>query len=109
MYEPDWLDPARPEEVVIHCLESGSRRLLLNAGALPAEFFDLSTGVLGALVHRLSIYGIDMAAVVPDLPGRSQHFQDFVREANTGSRFRFVATRGEAETWLAERQRPEPR
>ena len=88
--------------VVTQCIESGARAVLLDRDALPAAFFDLSSGVAGDLVHRLTLYGIRMAAVVPDVGSHSGPFQDFVREADRGTQFRFFPTRGEAAAWLHE-------
>lgn len=98
--EPRGADAFDPGAVVTGCIESGARSLLLDQGALPPEFFDLSTGVAGELVHRLTVYGIRMAAVVPDPSAHSRPFQDFLREANQGRQFRFFATREEAVRWL---------
>ncbi len=75
------------------------RALLLDHGALPAAFFDLSTGVAGELVHKLVNYW-RMAAVVPDLAAHSQRFGEFAREANQGRQLRFCATREDAIDWL---------
>lgn len=82
------------------CIEAGERRLLLDEGALPPEFFDLSTGVAGALVQRVTQYGIRMAAVVPDPSVHSGPFQDFAREASRGGMFRFFPDREKAVEWL---------
>jgi hypothetical protein len=87
--------------VVNTCIESGTDRLLLDDGALPPEFFDLSTRIAGTMVQRLTQYEIRMAAVVPDPSIHSQPFQDFAREANTGrSWFRFFPDREQAVAWL---------
>lgn len=91
-----------PRAVVAQCIESGGRALLLDHGALPAAFFDLSTGVAGDLVQRLVLYDIRMAAVVPDLTAHSVSFQHFVLEANRGGQYRFFPTREEAARWLEE-------
>jgi hypothetical protein len=93
--------PLDPADVVVACIESGARALLLDDGALPPAFFDLSTGVAGALVQRLTTYGVRMAAVVPDPSIHSRPFQDFAREAGTGRQFRFFPDREQAIAWLA--------
>ena len=100
-YDPDGkaFDPAA---VVREVIESGARALLFDHGTLPGEFFDLSSRVAGDLVHRISLYGIHMAAVVPEMHAHSPHFRDFAREANRGTQFRFFATAGDAESWLAD-------
>lgn len=89
-----------PGAVAVSCIESGMRSLLIDAPAMAPEFFDLSSGVAGELLHRLSVYGVRMAAVVPDPSVHSGPFQDFLRESNRGSQFRFFPTRGEAVRWL---------
>jgi uncharacterized protein DUF4180 len=99
-FEPD---PAQASDLIATiggCLERGSGALLLDRAVLPAEFFDLSTGLAGELVQKLTNYRIRMAAVVPDLSVHSPRFCEFVREANRGGQFRFFATRDEAIGWL---------
>jgi hypothetical protein len=90
-----------PRAVVRSCIENGAACLLLDSDALPPAFFDLSSGVAGALLHGLSVYQMRMAGVVPDPSAYSLRFQEFVREANRGRQFRFFATRAEAIRWLA--------
>lgn len=81
-------------------MKVGEKSLVQAEDALPPEFFDLSTGVAGALVQRVTQYGIRMAAVVPDPAAHSGPFQDFAREANRGATFRFFPSRAEAVEWL---------
>ena len=89
-----------PIAAVTLCIESGAGSLLLDRDSMPAAFFDLSTGVAGALVQRLTNYGIRVAAVVPDRASHSRAFQQFAAEADRGSLFRFFATREQAVRWL---------
>ena len=93
--------PSDPAALVTACIESGARALLCDRGSLPPEFFDLSTGHAGAMVQRLTLYGIRMAAVVPDPGVHSRAFQDFAREADGGRWFRFFPDRERAVAWLA--------
>ena len=99
-FEPDGAEPIAPVAALVRCIEHGSYALLLDRAALPASFFDLSTGVAGELVQKLVNYGVRMAAVVPDLSAHSPRFQEFAREANAGRQFRFFATREGAVAWL---------
>lgn len=89
-----------PTAVVITAGENGADSLLFAEHSLPPGFFDLSSGLAGELLHRLSIYQMRMAAVVPDLAIHSSHFQAFALEANKGEQFRFFPTRQEAIRWL---------
>ncbi len=99
-FEPTPAHPFDPTAVVISCIESGAQALLLDEGTLPAHFFDLSSGAAGELLHKLSVYRMRMAAVVPDPSAHSANFQAFMREANKGNQFRFFPTRQEAVAWL---------
>jgi hypothetical protein len=99
-YEPDAGQALDASAIVVGCIESGVRAVLLDDRVAPAELFDLSTRVAGELLHGLSKYEIRLAVVVPDPTSHSGPFQDFAREANRGSRYRFFPTREEAITWL---------
>jgi hypothetical protein len=99
-FEVEPTHPFDPTAVVIRCAEAGADCLLLDEKSLPAEFFDLSSGLAGELLHRLSIYYMRLAAVVPDPGAHSAPFQAFVLEANKGDQFRFFPTRQEAIDWL---------
>jgi len=89
-----------PAAVLTGCIENGADSVLMDADALPDEFFDLSTGFAGELLHKLTTYRIRLAAVVSDPSAYSTRFQEFVGEANRGRQCRFVATRREAIEWL---------
>jgi hypothetical protein len=102
-FEPGGARPLDPVAAVIGCIEHGTYALLLDAGALPAAFFDLRTGVAGEVTQKLANYGVRMAAVLPDLAAQAPRFQEFAREANRGRQLRFFATRDEAVEWLAAR------
>src|SRR5690606_95518 len=54
-----------PSRLVDACIERGADRLLIDHEALPAEFFDLSSRVAGDLVHRITLYDIRTAFVLP--------------------------------------------
>ena len=99
-FEPDGSQPFDPMAIFTGCVQSGSAAILLDVNALHAEFFDLSTGLAGELLHKLSTYHLRLAGVVPDVTIHSQRFQDFVRESNKGVQFRFFADRQAATEWL---------
>ncbi len=99
-YEADAEGTFDPVVVVTSCIESGASSLLIDSHALPAEFFDLSTGIAGELLHKLGTYRMRLAGVVPDASVHSPRFQEFHRETNTGKQFRFFATRQESDDWL---------
>jgi len=47
----------------------------------------------GDRLHRLSVYRLRMAAVVPNLNSHDERLQEFAREANRGQSWRFFDTR----------------
>ncbi|MBS3753338.1 MAG: DUF4180 domain-containing protein [Anaerolineales bacterium] len=89
-----------PADVFRECVERGADSLLISAASLPEDFFDLSSGLLGELLHKLSTYRIKMALVVPDTGLYSPHFQAFARETNQGKEIHVFSTREEAVKWL---------
>jgi hypothetical protein len=99
-YEAAATENFDPTQIFRDCIENGAASLLLDSPALPAEFFDLSNGLAGELLHKLSVYHMRMAAVIPDLTVHAASFQAFVSEANRGEQFRFFSTRREAIDWL---------
>lgn len=100
VFEPDANQPADLLGALRTCIERGARALLLDRGAIPAAFFDLSTGNAGEVAQKLVDYRIRMAAVVPDLGAHSARFREFASEAQTGRWLRFFATREQAVDWL---------
>ncbi len=90
-----------PMTVIAACFEQGTQALLIDRPYVPPAFFDLRTGVTGELVQKLTLYGIRLACVVPDLHAQPDRFREFAREANQGGQVRFFESRGAAVEWLA--------
>ncbi len=87
-------------ELVAACGQAQTNRLLLSAGCLPPAFFDLRSGLAGAVLLKFSNYRICAAAVIPNEVAQSGRFGEFVSETNRGAQFRVYPTREEAEAWL---------
>jgi len=100
IHEPGANNNFDPQTLVANCIEGGFDLLLLDESTLPPAFFDLRSGMVGDLLHRLSVYRLRMAAVVPDLTAHNERFQEFAREANRGTSWRFFDTREAALEWL---------
>lgn len=90
--------PVDALELVGACMQTGAQAVLLSE--VPTDFMDLSNGIAGEVLHKLSTYRLRMAAVLPAVAATSGPFQDFVREANRGNLTRFFDTRDEAIAWL---------
>ncbi len=82
------------------CWAAGVARLLIHGASLPAEFFDLKTGLAGAVLLKLSNYGIRCALLLaPEQVGRGR-FYEMALEANRGAELHIAYQRQEAEEWL---------
>jgi len=91
-------------DLVSACGENGTQNLLLPAAGLPPEFFDLSTGLAGAVMLKLTMYFIHTAILItPEIEGNGR-FHELVLEANRRDRqLHFFYEREAAESWLASR------
>jgi hypothetical protein len=77
--------------------------VLVPLERLDRSFFELSTGMAGALLQKLVNYGLHLV-VVGDISAalcESRALRDFVRESNRGRHVWFVASHAELEARLA--------
>ena len=93
-------DDFTPQAILEACFERNEDAILIDRNALPPEFFHLRTGMAGELAQRLTLYGVRLACVVPDLSSQPARFIEYARESNQGDRIRFFESRAEAEEWL---------
>jgi PadR family transcriptional regulator, regulatory protein AphA len=89
-----------PSDIVASCYERDAVAVLLDDGAFPADFFDISSRVAGELTQKLMQYGIRLAAVVPNPEAYSDAFRSFLSEANRSRHIRFAPSREKALAWL---------
>jgi PadR family transcriptional regulator, regulatory protein AphA len=82
------------------CSDIDSNRILLDEGHLPPDFFDLKTGLAGAILQKFANYYVK-AAIVVNLEGiASPRFRELIYECNKGDQVRFFDGRVQAEEWL---------
>jgi len=81
------------------CGEQSAARLLLYAGNLSESFFDLKSGLAGAILQKFANYHMKVALVIP-LEFVQGRFRDYVLEANRGNQFRTFQEKSDAELWL---------
>lgn len=83
------------------CSDADTDLLLIHAGALPSEFFQLATGFAGEFVQRLVNFRLRTAAVF-DLDGSyPERFREFLLEARRHPQFRAFDSQPDALAWLA--------
>jgi hypothetical protein len=91
------------DRVIEACFSERVLHVVLYPRNLPDTFFDLSSGVAGAILQKLRQYGIRSAVVCA--PGEvrfSTRFKDMVAEERRGSHFGVFETREEALAWLSD-------
>jgi hypothetical protein len=78
----------------------GSGGLILTENDLCPEFFDLRTGLAGALFQKFENYQLCLAVVVPNPDRYGDRFNELAREHKSHNRIRIVPCREEAIAWL---------
>jgi hypothetical protein len=90
--------------IIEACVAAGADTAVLYAENLPGAFFDLSSGVAGAILQKLRNYRVRLAVVC--VPGRvtlSKRFGEMLAEERQGREFALFESRAAALAWV---QRP---
>lgn len=100
----DTSSPLGPESTVLRlielCFESGAQGILIPDHLLSDDFFQLKTGVAGAMLQKLGQYRIKAAVVCPTLSEHNERFHEMAHETNRGNAFGVFETQQAAEAWL---------
>lgn len=80
--------------------QRGVRRILLHAENLSPDFFELTTGLAGAVFQKFSNYSIRAALLVDPRKIRSRRFRELMMECGRGGDIRFFEDREAAQRWL---------
>ena len=80
--------------------EAESDLLLLKAEQLADEFFELESGLAGAILLKLSNYRLKTAILVDFTSIESKRFQELIFECNKGNVLNFYGSEQEAVAWL---------
>ena len=92
--EPEALD------LVAACGENGTNLLLIHSINLPAEFFQLKTGLAGRILLKFTNYHLKVAAVLAAEEVNQGRFQEWALETNRGNEFRIFYDAQKALDWL---------
>jgi PadR family transcriptional regulator, regulatory protein AphA len=87
-------------ELVAACGEYNTDRVMLHASHLTDDFYQLRTGLAGAVLQKFANYRIRAAAVLTPEFVNQGRFREMVMEANRGNQFRVFYDRESAEAWL---------
>ena len=86
-------------DIAAFCWENETENLLLVHENLNNSFFDLKSGLAGAVLQKFSNYRIRAAAVIDEVK-ISGRFSELTWELNRGNSFRIFDNRDEAVSWL---------
>lgn len=75
--------------------------LILTAADVDAGFFDLRTGWAGELFQKATQYEVRLALVLPDPAAHGPRWPELAFEHRRHQAVRIVASRAEADAWLA--------
>ena len=88
-------------DLVAACGEYQASRLLISAEVLPEEFYNLRTGLAGAVLQKFAQYRVKVVAVLPPERANQGRFGEMVLEANrSNSMFHVFSEHENAEAWL---------
>lgn len=80
--------------------ENDTQRVLFHQENFSPDFFDLKTGLAGAVFQKCTNYSIKTAAVVDFDSIQGERFKELMSECNKGGQFCFYSDRSTAEKWL---------
>lgn len=78
----------------------GGDGLILTENDLAPEFFDLHTGLAGALFQKFTNYRLRVAIVLPEPRIYGERFSELANEHRSHDMIRIVSTLDEANFWL---------
>jgi len=68
----------------------GAGKIVIHENQLPADFFDLKTGLAGEILQKVSNYRMHLAVAGDFSRYKSKSLKDFIRESNRIGRILFV-------------------
>ena len=87
-------------DLIALCGENDTNRLLIHENNLSPDFFDLKTGLAGAIFQKLANYYVRGVAVISFENIKSERFKELIYEYNKGNHFRFYKDKTMAIDWL---------
>ncbi|HEY8399660.1 MAG TPA: DUF4180 domain-containing protein [Cytophagaceae bacterium] len=83
-------------ELLMNCIYQGSNKIVISEANLPADFFDLKTGLAGDILQKFSNYEGYLAIVGDYSKYTSNSLKAFIYESNKQKRISFVSSKEEA-------------
>ncbi len=90
-------------DLLVVGMENNTSLLLLRDTNFDPAFYDLKTGLAGAILQKVSDYSARLAIVGSFEERGGERFQQLALECNSGTQVRFVSCTNEALSWLLDR------
>lgn len=87
-------------DLISLCIENNTGSLIIHEEALSEDFFNLRTGLAGAILQKFMNYHIKAAVIIVSEEKISGRFREMVIETNKGNDFRVYKNFDEAEKWI---------
>lgn len=88
-------------DLIALCFEYGVNIMIINDKVLSDDFFNLKTGIAGAVVQKFINYSIKSGIVISDEQTFNERFKEFALETNKGNNFRIFYNSSDAEKWIS--------
>ena len=83
-------------DIMAEAYHAGAEALILTSEHLAPDFFDLKTGLAGAILQKFSNYRMKLAIVGAFAKPSSNSLRDFIYESNEGKQICFAGSIDEA-------------
>ncbi len=93
-------DAPSVSQLIEACFGAETALVLLYPENLPPQFFDLSSGVAGAVLQKLANYHIRLAVVRTASLQVSSHFDEMLADQKPWGLFRLSVSRADPLNWL---------
>lgn len=87
-------------ELVSACFSNDTYSLLLHERSVSPDFFNLRTGLAGAVLNKFQTYNIKTALIIQDVGLLEGRFGEMAMESNKGNEFRVYDSIEAAEEWM---------
>lgn len=87
-------------DLIAASFENDTPLMIIHEEALSEDFFNLRTGLAGAVLQKFMNYHIKVAAIISSEEKINDRFREMSLEANKGNDFRVYKNIAEAENWI---------
>ncbi len=87
-------------DIIASSFEKNTNLVMLKEEMVSEDFFNLKTGLAGAILQKFTNYRIKAALVLKDDKKLIGRFKEMADELNKGNGFRIFLNEAEAEKWL---------